>query len=227
MYDQWFSNSGNLKESGLSPKDSGSADLQYGSKVKVLAAQSCLTLYDLMDCSLPGSSVHGIFQARILDWIAVPFSRGSSQSRDQTRVSHIAGSLYCWATREAPPNCVNVVDNSALRSPFIILCQTLLHHIKSTKNSLRSFSEHVKFTGVQYTIIWFYRNSENIFCKFFTLNAKSHLPTYIGVSKLMRQRTQTMTLNGMNSIYLKAKLRSSQLWLYHLLHQCPVKEHLI
>ena len=41
-------------------------------------AQSCPTLCDPMDCSLPGSSVHGIFQARILEWIAIPFSRGSS-----------------------------------------------------------------------------------------------------------------------------------------------------
>ena len=46
--------------------------------------QSCLTLCDLMDCSLPGSSVHGILQARILAWIALPFSRGSSQPRSPT-----------------------------------------------------------------------------------------------------------------------------------------------
>ena len=42
-----------------------------------------------MDCSLPGSSVHGIFQAIVLEWIAISFSRGSSQPRDRTRVSHI------------------------------------------------------------------------------------------------------------------------------------------
>ena len=50
-------------------------------KVKVLVAQSCLTLWDPMDCSPPGSSVHGIlefFQARILEWAAIPFSSGSS-----------------------------------------------------------------------------------------------------------------------------------------------------
>ena len=47
------------------------------------------TLCDPMDCSLPGSSVHGIPQARILEWVALPFSRGSSQPRDQTQVSHI------------------------------------------------------------------------------------------------------------------------------------------
>ena len=45
-------------------------------------AQSCLTLCNPMDCSLPGSSVHGIFQAIVLEWIAISFSRGSSQPRD-------------------------------------------------------------------------------------------------------------------------------------------------
>ena len=52
-------------------------------------AQSCPTLSDPMDCSLPGSSVHGIFQAIVLEWIAISFSKESSQPRDQTWVSHI------------------------------------------------------------------------------------------------------------------------------------------
>ena len=47
-------------------------------KVKLFVAQLCLTLCDPMDCSLPCSSVHGILQARILEWVAMPFSRGSS-----------------------------------------------------------------------------------------------------------------------------------------------------
>ena len=47
-----------------------------------LATQSCLTLWHPMDCSLPGSSIHGIFQARVLEWVAISFSRGSSQPRD-------------------------------------------------------------------------------------------------------------------------------------------------
>ena len=55
-----------------------------------------------MDCSLSGSSVHGIFQARVLEWIAIPFSRGSSWPRNQTRVSCIAGRRFTfWVTREA------------------------------------------------------------------------------------------------------------------------------
>ena len=64
-------------------------------------AQSCPTLCNPMDCSLPGSSVHGIFQARVLEWVAIAFSRGSSWPRDWTRVSGIVGRrLTLWATRD-------------------------------------------------------------------------------------------------------------------------------
>ena len=61
---------------------------------KVLIAQLCLTLCDPLDCSLPVSSVHGIFQARILECVAIPFSRGSSRPKDQTRVSRIADRFF-------------------------------------------------------------------------------------------------------------------------------------
>ena len=71
-------------------------------KVKVLVAQSCLTLCDPTDCSSPGSSVHGILQARILEWVAILFARGSSQPRDQIQVSWTAGRFFTiWATWEA------------------------------------------------------------------------------------------------------------------------------
>ena len=61
-----------------------------------------LTLHDPMDYSPPGSSVHGILQARILEWVAIPFSRGSSQPRDGTQVSYIASGFFIiWATKEA------------------------------------------------------------------------------------------------------------------------------
>ena len=76
--------------------------------VVCLVTQSCLTLDDSMDCSLPGSSVHGILQARILEWVAIPFSRGSSWSRDWTGVSCIAGKFSTvWAIREPQYFCVN------------------------------------------------------------------------------------------------------------------------
>ena len=69
-----------------------------------LVSESCPTFCDRMDCSPPGSSVHWIFQARILEWVAISFSRGSSWPRDRTQVYCIGRwILYHWATREAPP----------------------------------------------------------------------------------------------------------------------------
>ena len=62
--------------------------------VLCLVHESCPTLCDLMVCCQPGSSVHGILQARILEWVAFPFSRGSSQPRNQTQVSCIAGRFF-------------------------------------------------------------------------------------------------------------------------------------
>ena len=65
-------------------------------KMKGKTTQSCLTIRDPMDYTL-----HVILQARILEWVAFPFSRGSSQSKDQTQVSHIAGGFFTsWATGE-------------------------------------------------------------------------------------------------------------------------------
>ena len=72
--------------------------------------KSCLTVCDPMDCSPPGSSVHGILQARILEWVAMPSSRRSSQPRDLTQVSHIAGRFFTiWTTREAQEYCSGYV----------------------------------------------------------------------------------------------------------------------
>ena len=89
-------------------------------KVKVLVAQSCPTLCDSMDCSPPGSSFHGILQARMLKWVAMPFSKRSSQPRDQTQVSCIAGWFFIvWATWEAP------VSIKTSLTPVLILHQLL------------------------------------------------------------------------------------------------------
>ena len=69
-------------------------------KVKVLVTQSCLNLCYPMDCHPSGSPLHGILQARILKWIVIPFSKGSSWPRDQTQVSCIAGRFFTsWATK--------------------------------------------------------------------------------------------------------------------------------
>ena len=75
--------------------------LTAGYNPKGEVAQSCPTLCDPVDCNLLGFSVHGILQARILEWIAISFSRGSSPPRDRTQVSRIGGKHFnLWATRE-------------------------------------------------------------------------------------------------------------------------------
>ena len=75
---------------------------QNGSVPFSSVAQSCLTLCDPVDCSLPGSSVHGIFQTIVLEWIAISFSRGYSWPRDRTQVSRILDRRFTvWATRES------------------------------------------------------------------------------------------------------------------------------
>ena len=97
----------------------------YAQKMKVLVTQSCPTLYDSMDCRQPGSSVHGILQARIWEWVAMSFSRVSSQPRNRSQVPRIAGgfftSIYC---------CCCLVAKS---------CQTLCNPMNC---SLPGFSVH-------------------------------------------------------------------------------------
>ena len=76
-------------------------------KVKVLAAQSCLTFCNPMDCIPPGAFVHGILQARILEWVAVPLSKGSSRPRYGTHVYCTVGRFFTvWATREVCQGCL-------------------------------------------------------------------------------------------------------------------------
>ena len=85
--------------------------------VCVLVAQPCLPLRELMESSPPCSSLHGILQARILEWVAIPFFRGSSWPRDQTWVSCIAGRF--WANSDFHKKLPAWV----MMSPFYILKQ--------------------------------------------------------------------------------------------------------
>ena len=94
------------KETEVFPRGAGKSGPPSG---KVCYTQSCPTLCDSMDCSLPGSSVHGILQARRLELecVAISFSRGSSRPRDWTQVSYSAGGFLTaiWATREDEELC--------------------------------------------------------------------------------------------------------------------------
>ena len=80
-------------------------------------AQSCPTLCEPIDCSLPGSSVHGIFQAIVLEWIAISFFRRSSQPRARTQVSHIVDRRFTiWATRKSGKSPDLTPEKSVCRS---------------------------------------------------------------------------------------------------------------
>ena len=96
--------------------------------VVVLVVQLCLTLCDLMDCSPPGSSVHVILQARILEWIATSFSNGSSLPRDWTHVSYIsciissqASHLGSWVLDQNVHSCLHAWTLSLLCYPMTSL----------------------------------------------------------------------------------------------------------
>ena len=81
------------REEHMCHKKAHTAEIRECESESVISS-SCPTLCDPMDCSPPGSSIHDILQTRILGWVAIPFSRGSSQSRDQTWVSRIADRFF-------------------------------------------------------------------------------------------------------------------------------------
>ena len=89
-------------------------------------AQSCLTPSDPMDCSPPGSSVHGLFQASVLGWAAISFSRESSGSRDRTWVSCVAGRRFTvWATTCLETWAFPPPTHIATTPPFILWVSTV------------------------------------------------------------------------------------------------------
>ena len=90
-------------------------------------AQSCQTLCDPTDCSPPGSSIHVILQAKILEWVDISFSRGSSWPRSfQTQVSRMAGKRFTlWATKEVAKSCPTRWEPIDCRTPGF----PVLHHL--------------------------------------------------------------------------------------------------
>ena len=107
---------------------------------EIEVTQSCLTLCRHVDCSPPSSSVHGILQARTLEWIAISFSRGSSPPRDWTQVSHTAGRRFnlCttreaqWPLRKAFLPLLAILWNSAFRWVYLSFSPLLLSSLLFT-----------------------------------------------------------------------------------------------
>ena len=105
-------------------------------------SQSCLTLCNPVDYSLPGSSIPGIFQARILEWVAISFSRRFSQPRDGTQVSRVVGRRFTiWATGEVPVSKFNlnveITDFDYLCKELILKIQLSFNHHRVNKYVLK------------------------------------------------------------------------------------------
>ena len=99
----------------------------YFQMVRAKSLQSCPTLRDPMDHSQPGSSVHGALQARILEWVAIPSSRGSSQPRDRTRVFSL---LLRWQAGSLPPVPPGKTPNGTAEIKIYILHKHIHIYIK-------------------------------------------------------------------------------------------------
>ena len=129
-----------------------------GSLWKAKVAQSCLTLCDPIN-----STVHGILQVRILEWVALPFPRGSSQSRDQTQVSCIAGRFFTsWATEK--PKKTGVGSLSLLQGIFLTLesnqgllhCRRILYQLIYQGNLYINWELRIKvtFLSLSYSVMY-------------------------------------------------------------------------
>ena len=145
-------------------------------KGKVLVAQSCLTLCDSMDSDPPGSSVHWISQARILEWVAMPLSRGSSQPRGWTWVSCIGRWILYHLSHQRSPNLLvplHFLFYATLMFVFVFrdisqcLHSTFHHWMHWTSSTARSWvsissSKHLvpQFSGV--APLWYRQQSHSI-----------------------------------------------------------------
>ena len=113
-------------------------------RVKMLVTQLCPTLCNPINCNPPGSSVHGILQARILEWVAIPCSRGFSGFGDWTRESFTAGRFFTvWATKEAHVNYD--IRSDQIRS-VAQSCQTLCDPMNHSRPGLPVHHQLPEFT---------------------------------------------------------------------------------
>ena len=159
--------------------------------------QSCLTLCDPKDGSPPGSSVHGILQARMLEWVPISFSRGSSQPRDRTRVSCFAGRRFIlWASWSVFKTLIesSLWNKNQLFPPHSsyplyplpegqktsgnISALWLLVHCCKTSTQKKILSKQPLFMGTKIWILWNsyknvnFHNRQNSLLLFFSSNLK-------------------------------------------------------
>ena len=138
------------------------SSLKLGGEV----AQSCPTLCDPTDCSLPSSSSYGIFQARVLEWVAISFSRGSSRPRDRTQVSRIVGRCFTlWATREVSLKLwtpyqiaycffLFLLFTNSQDAPNLVFSMILVSGSKTTFLNLATLSVKMQINIIGILLLW-------------------------------------------------------------------------
>ena len=117
-------------------------------------AKLYLTLCNPMDYSLPGSSIHGIFQARVLEWVAIPSSRGSSQPRNQTQVSRIVGRHFTvWATGEHSLKSLTKIPKNVLWEHILIFSELSVLSSEDPITSKPLFLSSLSFVWLMFFFI--------------------------------------------------------------------------
>ena len=157
-----------------------------------------LTLCDPMDCSPPGSSLHGILQARVLEWVAIAFSKGSSRPREGTQGSRVAGGCFTLCTtREAP-----------LRLSIWQICQFLTYQVKIQNSSCTKMTKLTPFflwgggrrlggmkVKAKKTPAWF-QGTLNLVIRIFTAISESWVLYRVVISGLVKSLILPWTVSG-------------------------------
>ena len=197
--------------------------------VKVLVAQSCGTLCDPVDCSPWGSSVHGILQERILEWVAIPFSRGSSSLRDRMRVSCIAGRFFTiGATREV---LGQIKTGASTLIPFIchlfiylyIYHLSLYHiclliiYISTYSGIYLSLIYHIYHLSLYLSSLSAYYLYIHLFCYLSFTYHIYHLSLCLSIYQLSVISAYYLSIHLLSLCYLSYLLSSSYLSIVYLL----------
>ena len=110
--------------------------IRWNDQIKVLVTQLCPTLCNSKNCSPPGSSVHEIVQARILEWVAISFSRESSWPRNQTQVSRIVGRFFTESSGDQNDQTLTIIDSAQTVTSYMFKTSRARHaHMILTQTS--------------------------------------------------------------------------------------------
>ena len=141
--------------------------------------QSCLTLCDPMNCSPPGSSVHGILQARILERVAMPSSRGSSRSRDWTGISYISciADRFFYPLSHLGSPCLTV---NGLNHGTLFLCDTLIRTLELHKGRVQPCCFQWPGDVWLFASLWI-----AVLQAFLSLTSSQNLPKFMSIASVM------------------------------------------